>query len=165
MLRNRTLRFFIILLLSPFMLITARYGVCRISTHSNQTCLASDPTAFTVNDFTTFEPSEGNSIPASISFLYSDNNNALVAQCFSSNDTGGTVSSAISGSPQVSFTFTENNLTITEAYNVCSNETASIEAEGSLVVITHCYSNYPPSPYGNGIKCITPTGKLSGSFL
>lgn len=143
----------------------AQQGVCHLNSRPpQQACLSTDPTTFTINDFTTFEPSEGNPNPASVSFRFSDDNNALNAQCLSNDTSTEVFSSTISDGPQVSFTYVENNLKITENYTLCPTG-AITEIEGFLEVATSCYSNYPPSPLGNGIKCITPTGKLSGSFV
>ncbi|RKF63849.1 putative effector protein [Erysiphe neolycopersici] len=165
MLSDKALSLFFVLLLSNFSLSTAQHGVCRITSRpSQQTCLATDPTTFTINDFTTFEPSEGNPTPASVSFRFYDDDNALTAQCFSNDSLADTSSSVTSESPKVSFTYVENNLKITENYTSCVNVN-STEVEGLLELATNCYLNYPPSPLGNGIKCITPTGKLSGSFV
>ncbi|RKF55370.1 hypothetical protein GcC1_c7421o45 [Golovinomyces cichoracearum] len=120
MLSYTTLVIFLISTLSLATVISAQKGLCLTTRQDPDNCLATSPTTFTIHDFTTFSPADGNLTPASVSFRYSSNITLLVAHCSSKNDlVVDNDISALGENQQVSFTYNSNNLTIIEDYIIC----------------------------------------------
>ncbi|TQS33736.1 hypothetical protein Golomagni_05908 [Golovinomyces magnicellulatus] len=163
MLTHTPLVFFLISALLLATVRSAQNGLCLITRQDPDNCLSTSPVTFTVHDFTTFTPADGNPAPALVSFRYSNNMTLLVAHCSSRNDlVVDNDISALGENQQVSFVYNSNNLTIIEDYIKCP--TTAAQVVGFLDINTFCYPNNPPSPYGYGTKCITPSGSISGSF-
>ncbi|KAG4433377.1 hypothetical protein IFR05_011137 [Cadophora sp. M221] len=123
------------------------------------------PKTFTISRFSKFTPSSSNPKPAQISFTYSDDSAAVLpTTCLLTGSTSISDTPVRCANADVSFLFTDNELTVFEKYTAC-NSTENAQVKSKIYIASYCYPSPPQLPLGEGISCQTPTGSVGGSLV